>query len=57
MMPGGISGLVTPLKAEAAGSWAVVQQRHFPLQRGNAVNLKVFLLQSILASSLRYGCK
>ncbi len=57
MMPGGISGLVTPLKAEAAGSWAMVQQRHFPLQRDNAVNLKVFLLPSILASSLRYGCK
>ncbi len=25
---GGICHLITPLKAKAAGSWAVVQQRH-----------------------------
>ncbi len=54
---GGISHFVTPLKAKAAGSYAVVQQRHSQLQCGNPVNLKVFLLQGILAPSLRYGCE
>ena len=44
---GGISHLITPLKAKAAGSWAVVQQRHSQLQCGNTVNLKLFLLQGI----------
>ena len=53
----GVSHLITPLKAKAAGSWAVVQQRHSQLQCGNTVNLKLFLLQSILASSLHYGCE
>ncbi len=46
----------TNLKAKAAGSWAVVQQRHSQLQCGNTVNLKVFLLQGILVPSLHYGC-
>ena len=54
---GGISHLITPLKAKAAGSWAVVQQRHSQLQCGNTVNLKLFLLQGILAPSLHYGCE
>ncbi len=53
MISGGIAHLITPLKVRAAGSWAVVQQRHSQLQCGNTVNLKVFLLQSILAPSLR----
>ncbi len=52
-----ISHIITPLKAKAAGSWAVVQQRHSQLQCGNAVNLKPFLLQSILVPSLHYGCE
>ncbi len=54
---GGVSHLITPLKAKAAGSWAVVQQRHSQLQCGNTVNLKLFLLQGILAPSLHYGCE
>ncbi len=54
---GDISHIITPLKAKAAGSWAVVQQRHSQLQCGNAVNLKLFLLQSILVPSLHYGCE
>ncbi|DBA96670.1 TPA: hypothetical protein ACH3X1_016740 [Trebouxia sp. C0004] len=54
---GGISHLITPLKAKAAGSWAVVQQRHSQLQCGSTVNLKLFLLQSILVPSLHYGCE
>jgi hypothetical protein len=37
---GDISHIITPLKAKAAGSWAVVQQRHSQLQCGNAVNLE-----------------
>jgi len=41
---GDISHLITPFKAKAAGSWAVVQQRHSQLQCGNTVNLKLFLL-------------
>jgi len=53
---GGISHLITPLKAKAAGSWTVVQQRHSQLQCGNTVNLKLFLLQSILVTSLQYPC-
>ncbi len=54
---GDISHLITPLKAKAAGSWAVVQQRHSQLQCGNTVNLKLFLLQSILVPSLHYNCE
>jgi len=46
-----------PLKAKVAGSWAVVQQRHSQLQCGNTVNLKNFLLQSIVVPSLHYGCE
>ena len=46
----------TNLKAKAAGSWAVVQQRHSQLQCGNTVNLKFFLLQGILVPSLHFGC-
>jgi len=52
---GGISHLITPLKAKAASSWAVVQQRHSQLQCGNTVNLKQFLLQGSLTPSLHYG--
>ncbi len=44
----------SPLKAKAAGSRAVVQQRHSQLQCGNP---KLFLLQSILVPSLQYGCQ
>jgi len=54
---GDISHLITPLKAKAAGSWAVVQQRHSQLQCGSTVNLKLFLLQGILVPSLHYGCE
>ncbi len=54
---GDISHIITPLKAKAAGSWAVVQQRHSQLQCGNTVNLKLFLLRSILVPSLHYGCE
>ncbi|DBA74355.1 TPA: hypothetical protein ACH3X1_011128 [Trebouxia sp. C0004] len=54
---GGISHVITPLKAKAAGSWAVVQQRHSQLQYGSTVNLKLFLLQSILVPSLHYDCE
>ena len=54
---GGISHLITPLKAKAASSWAVVQQRHSQLQCGNTVNLKQFLLQGSLTPSLHYGCE
>ena len=54
---GDISHIITPLKAKAAGSWAVVQQRHSQLQCGKAVNLKFLLLQSILVPSLHYGCE
>jgi len=54
---GDISHLITPLKAKAAGSWAVVQQRHSQLQCGNMVKLTHFLLQSILVPSLQYGCE
>ena len=54
---GGISHLITPLKAKAAGSWAVVQQRHSQLQCGNTINLKLFLLQGILVPPLHYGCE
>ncbi len=53
---GNASHLITPPKAKAAGSWAVVQQRHSQLQCGNTVNLKLFLLQSISVPSLHYGC-
>ena len=49
--------LITPLKAKAAGSWTVVQQRHSQLQCGNTINLKLFLLQGILVPSLHYGCE
>ncbi len=52
----GVSHLITPLKAKAAGSWVVVQQRHSQLQCGNTVNLKLFLIQSILVPSLHYDC-
>jgi len=60
---GDISHIITPLKAKAAGSWAVVQQRHSnsaensQLQCGNTVNLTLFLLQGILVPSLHYGCE
>lgn len=54
---GSISHLITPLKAKAARSWAVVQQRHSQLQCGKTVNLTLSLLQSILVPSLHYGCQ
>ncbi|DBB02290.1 TPA: hypothetical protein ACH3X3_011308 [Trebouxia sp. C0006] len=54
---GGVSHLIAPLKAKAAGSWTVVQQRHSQLQCGNTINLKLFLLQNILVPSLHYGCE
>ena len=54
---GGISHLITPLKAKAAGSWAVEQQRHSQLQCGNTVNLKLFPLPGNLVPSLHYGCE
>ena len=49
---GDMFDLIAPLKAKAASSWAVVQQRQSQLQCGNTVNLKLFLLQSILLLSL-----
>ena len=54
---GNISHLIRPLKAKAAGSWAVVQRRHSQLQCGSTVNLKLQLLQSILLPSVHYGCE
>ena len=54
---GDMSRPITPLKAKVAGSWAVVQQKHSQLQSGNMVNLKLFLLQSILGLSLHYACE
>ena len=55
-LSGGVSHLIAPLKAKAAGSWTVVQQRHSQLQCGNTINLKLFLLQNILVPSQHYGC-
>lgn len=54
---GSISHLISPMKAKAAGSWAVVQRRHSQLQCGATVNLKLQLLQSILVPSIHYGCE
>ncbi len=54
---GDISHFIIPLKAKVAGSWAVVQQSLSQLQCGNIVNLKLFLLQSILVPSLHCGCE
>ena len=54
---GDISYLINPLRAKAAGSWAVVQRMHSQLQCGNTVNLKLQLLQSILIPSIHYGCE
>ena len=54
---GGISHLIAPMKAKAARSWGVVQQRHSQLQCGNTVNLMLSLLQSILVPALHYGCE
>ena len=53
---GSISHLISPMKAKAAGSWAVVH-RHSQLQCGATVNLKLQLLQSILVPSIHYGCE
>ena len=47
--------VITPLKANAAGSWAVVQQRHCQLQCGYTVNLELLLLPSILVPSLHFS--
>ena len=38
---------IRPVRAKAAGSWAVVQRWHKHLQCGNTVHLKLQLLQSI----------
>ena len=54
---GGISHLIAPLKAKAAWSWGVVQQRHSQLQCGHTVHLMLSLLQSILVPALHYGCQ
>ena len=54
---GDISHLISPLKAKATGSWAVVQRRHSQLQCGNTVSLKLQLLQSILVPTIHYGCE
>ena len=54
---GGISHLITPMKAKAARSWGVVQQRYSQLQFGNTVNLMPSLLQSILVPALHYCCE
>ena len=54
---GGISHLIAPLKAKAARSWGVVQQRHSQLQCGHTVHLMLSLLQSILVPALHYGCQ
>ncbi|KAL3144032.1 hypothetical protein ABBQ32_003836 [Trebouxia sp. C0010 RCD-2024] len=54
---GDISHLINPLRAKAAGSWAVVQRMHSQLQCGNMVNLKLQLLQSIWTPSIHFGCE
>ena len=54
---GSIAHLVTPIRARAGGSWAVVQRRHSLLQCGNTVNLHLHLLQAILVPALQYGCQ
>jgi len=52
---GGMFHVITPLKAKAAGSWDVVQQRHCQLQCGKTVNLELLLLPSILVPSLHFS--
>ena len=54
---GGISHLIALLKAKAACSWGVVQQRHSQLQCGHAVNLMLSQLQSNLVPALHNGCQ
>lgn len=51
------SHIITPMEAKAACSWAVVQQTHSQLQCGDTVNLKLFLLRSILVPSLHHVCE
>ena len=53
---GSISHLNPPLKAKAARSWSVVQQRHFQLQSGTTAKM-LSLLRSILVPALHYGCE
>ncbi len=49
--------LVAPLKAKAAISWAAVQRQPSQLQCGNnTVNVRLFLLPSIMVPSLCHHC-
>lgn len=57
MCQGILFHLITPLKAKVAGTWSVVQQRHYQLQCGDIVNLELFLLQGILVPSRHNGCE
>ena len=54
---GAISHLIAPMKAKAARSRGLVQQRHSQLRCGNTVNLMLSLLQSILVPALHNGCE
>ena len=54
---GGNSHLIAPLKAKAAQSWGVVEQRHSQMQCGHTAHLMLSLLQSILVPALHYGCQ
>lgn len=54
---GSNSHLIYPMKAKAAGLWAVVQRRHSQLHCGATVNAKLQLSQSILIPSIHYGCE
>ena len=52
-----LTRLVTLIKLRASNSWATVQRRHFLLQCGNTINLRLQLLQDILVPVLQYGCQ
>ena len=49
---GDTSHHITPVKAKAAGSLAVMQQRHSQPQCGNTLNFNLFI---VLVASLHYG--
>lgn len=49
--------IIRPVKAKAAGSWAVVQRWRKHLQCGNTVHLELQLLQNIIVLSVHYGCE
>ena len=51
------SGLVSEAKMAASCQWAVVQKKHALRKRGDTVNLKLKLLQTILVPTIHYGCE